>query len=244
MLAGYLSETRALLNDGAGQFFTDAALTNAINRSRRRIAYMSGCLRVIPPGTTTVPGQEQYPFAQWTALIQEVMPQAQSILACRSVAIGIGGKWLQEPSGEWRVAWGSWKPVWRRIVFTDFQARLRVYGGTFMGSISQPGWWTQYGEGPIAKIFLAPIPTMICPMELDLTLIPQPLLTDDDPDPIPYPWQDAVSYWAAVTALLGQQRREDAAAMQELFVADMPMCASVVCPQMIQNPYGATKRSA
>jgi len=81
-------------------------------------------------------------------------------------------------------------------------------------------------------------------MEVDLTVIPMPLMTDGDSEPIPYPWTDAVSYWAAVMCLLQQQRREDAAAMAELFGTELPMCASVVCPQMIQTAYGATLRSA
>jgi hypothetical protein len=81
-------------------------------------------------------------------------------------------------------------------------------------------------------------------MEVDLTLLPSPLMTDEDEDPIPYPWQDAVSYWAAVICLLKQQRKEDAQAMAQLFNSDMPMCAAMVCPQMITNVYGATLRSA
>jgi hypothetical protein len=45
-------------------------------------------------------------------------------------------------------------------------------------------------------------------------------------------------------ALTQQQRKDDAQAMAELFNSDLPMCAAVVCPQMIQNVYGATMRSA
>ena len=81
-------------------------------------------------------------------------------------------------------------------------------------------------------------------MEVDVHVIPQPLLTDNDIDPITYPWRDAVSYWAAVLCLYQQQRAQDAAAMTALFNAELPMCASVVCPQLIQNVYGATLRSA
>lgn len=245
MLAQYITETQNLLNDTGGQFFTLPTLTNYINRSRRRIAAASACLRVVPPGVQTIPFQEIYPLAGWFALVQEEMPQAQQILACRSLSVGIGGRWQrQEHSGEWRIIGGSWKPMWRRIVWTDFQARFRIYGGTFMGTISEPGWWTQYGAGPIGKIYLAPIPTQQMPMEVDLTVIPLPLLTDKDTDPLPYPWTDAVSYWAATLCLLQQQRREDAAAMAQLFNGDMPFAAAVVCPQMIQTPYGATMRSA
>jgi len=244
VLATYLSDTRNLLNDTGAQFFSDPALTSYINRSRRRIAAVSGCLRVMPPGTQTVANQETYPFAAWNALVQGVVPQAQSILACRSLAVGIGGKWQLDENGNGKIVGGSWKPMWRRIVWTDFQARFRIYGGTFMGILSEPGWWAQYGEGPAAQIYLAPIPTTSLPMEVDLTVIPQPLMTDGDSDPIPYPWTDAVSYWAAVMCLLQQQRREDAGAMAELFNTELPMCASVVCPQMIQSAYGATLRSA
>jgi hypothetical protein len=134
--------------------------------------------------------------------------------------------------------------MWKRIPWTDFQARMRIYNGTFYGTISEPGWWAQYGEGPAGSIYLAPIPAQANPMEIDLTVIPQPLLTDDDVDPIPYPWQDAVMYWAAVLCLQQQQRTQDAAAMAQVFNLELPICAAVVCPQFITNPYGATLRSA
>jgi hypothetical protein len=244
MLSQYQSETRLLLNDLQGQFFQDATLTNYINRSRRRIAAASGCLRVIPPGVQTVPNQEIYPFAAWNALVQQAMTGSRSILACRSVSVGIGGSWQQDQTGIWAIRGGSWKPMWRRIVWTDFQARFRIYGRTFMGTISDPGWWAQFNEGPIGSIYLAPIPTQALPMEVDLTCIPENLLTDNDPELIPYPWTDAVVWWAAVLAMLQQQRQQDAQAMAVAFNAEMPFAAAVVCPQMIQTPYGATMRSA
>lgn len=239
-----MTDTQNLLNDQGGQFFPEPTLHTYINRSRRRIAAASGCLRVIPPGIQTVPNQEIYPFAAWNALVQGIMPGAQSILACRSVSIAIGGKWQQQSDGSWIIVGGAWKPMWRRIVWTDFQARFRIYGRTFYGTISEPGWWSQYGEGPIGSIYLAPIPGQAQPMELDLTCIPTPLLTDKDPDPIPYPWNDAVSYWAATLCLMQQQRTQDATAMAQAFNAEMPFAAAVVCPQMIQTAYGAATRSA
>jgi hypothetical protein len=244
VLAQYIDEVQSHLNDSQGQFFTIPRLTNYINRSRRRIAAMSGCLRVVPPGTQTKPGREVYPFSEWNALAQQICPQSAGILSCRSLAIGIGGQWTEDADGIWSITQGTWKPVWRRIVWTDFQARFRIYGGTFYGTISQPGWYAQFGSGPLGCLYLAPIPSIAAPMEVDLTLIPQPLLTDADIEPIPYPWTDAVSYWAAVLAFLQQQRKEDAQSMAEMLIAELPMCASVVSPQFIQNPYGATLRSA
>lgn len=223
MLNQYVAETQELLNDQQGQFFKLSTLTTFINKSRRRIAAASGCVRCMPPGTQTHPQQEVYPFSDWISLIQGIMPGVESIMACRSLAVAIG------PRG--------WKPLWRRIVFTDFQARFRIYNQTYYGTISEPGWYAQYGAGPSGALYLAPIPAQSNPMEVDLTLIPSPMLDDDDPEPIPYPWSDAVPYWAATLCLLSQQRREDAKAMSLLFDAELPACAAVVCPTMVQSAY-------
>ena len=245
MLTQYITETQNFLNDSQGQFFTAPTLTNYINRSRRRLCAASGCLRVIPPGAQTIANQEIYPFSMWNALVQEVMPAAQSILACLSVSVGIGGRLTQDPiTSEWAITGGSWKPMWRRLPWSDFQARFRIYGRTFMGTISEPGWYAQYGLGQNAALYLAPVPTQSLPMEIDFLLTPTPLLTDNDPEPIPYPWTDAVPYWSAVLCLIQQQRPQEAQAMMQLFQSDLPMCASVVAPIMLQSPYGATMRSA
>ena len=74
-------------------------------------------------------------------------------------------------------------------------------------------------------------------MEVDLTCIPQPLIVDDDAEPIPFPWTDCVAYWAAAMCLMQQQRLQDAQAIVQLFNASMPECAAVVCPQMLQSMY-------
>lgn len=244
MLLQYVTDTRNFLNDQQGQFYPEPTLHNYINRSRRRIAAASGCLRVIPPGVQTEPNKEVYKFSSWNALVQQQMPGVKSILACRSLTVSIGGQWQQQDDGQWIIAGGAWKPLWRRIVWTDFQARFRIYGRTFYGTISEPGWWSQFNEGPIGSLYLAPIPGQKLPMEVDLTCIPEDLLTDKDHEIIPYPWTDAVAYWAATLCLVQQQRTADATAMAQAFNAEMPFAASVVCPQMIQTAYGAAMRSA
>jgi hypothetical protein len=230
MLARYIVDVQNLLNDQQAQFYTHPMLINFINRSRRRIAYASGCLRVLPMGVRTHPKQEVYRFSDWKSLVQKEAPGVDSILAIRSLAVAIGV--------------GGWKPTWRRIPWTDFQSRFRIFNGTFYGTISEPGWYAQYGLGELGSLYLAPIPAQSNPMEVDCTCIPTNLLTDNDPEPIPQPWQDAVSYWAAVLCLIQQQRAQDAQAMAQLFNTDLPFCASVVCPQMIQTAYGAVMRSA
>jgi hypothetical protein len=233
MLAQYVTEVQDHMNDCGGEFFRLPTLHRYINRARRRVAASSGVLRVLPFGTVTRPFQEIYEFSEWTSLVQDQMPGVQGVLFCRSLSVAIGGRWDLDG----KIRGGTWKMMWQRLAFTDFQARFRVYSGTFVGTISYPGWYAQLGSGPNGKIYLFPIPTQQNPMEVDLTCIPSDLITDDDPEPLPYPWTDAVSYWTAVLCLLQQQRRESAQAMAQLFNSDLPMCASVVCPQFLTSPY-------
>jgi len=231
VLAEHQAQTQNLLNDTGGQFFTLPTLTNYINRARRRIAMASGCIRVLPAGVQTQINQEVYPFNAWTSLVQAV-PGVREILAVRSLAIAIG----ETP--------GAWKPVWNRIPWTDFQARFRIWNGAWIGTISYPGYYAQYGFGVGGSIYLAPIPSQQQPMEVDCSCMPFPLQTDNDAEAIPLPWSDAVPYMAAFFCLLQQQRLQDAAAMLQLFHTELPACANAVAPQMITSPYGSAMRPA
>ena len=229
MLSEYISETQNHLNDALGQFFAVPTLTTYINRSRRRIAAASGCCRVLIKAKT-LPDQEEYRFYDWRPIAQ-AEPGIREILAVRSLAIAIG------PGS------GAWKPAWNRLVWSDFQARFRIWNRALVGTISYPGFYAQYGFGEAGSLFLAPIPSQIQPMEMDASCMPFPLENDDDPEAIPYPWTDAVSFYAAWLCLVQQQRREDAMAMLQVFAAELPFAASVVAPQMVQSPYGAVVRS-
>jgi hypothetical protein len=233
MLATYQADVQDLLADSGAQFYQVATLNRYINRARRRIAAASGCVRVMPKGAQTIAGQEEYKFHDWTALVQAV-PGVREILAVRSLAISIGGLGQR----------GAWKPIWNQVPWTDWQARFGIWNGAWVGTISYPGWWAQYGFGVNGSIFLAPIPSQAQSMELDCSCMPFPLETDDDPECIPQPWCDAVQYHAAFHALLQQQRPADAQALLQLYQAEMPFCASVVAPTFIQSPYGAVVRAS
>lgn len=229
MLAQYVGDVQNLLNDSGGQFYAVPTLTNYINRARRKIAAASGCVRIMPVGAKTHPGQEEYKFSEWTALVQAT-PGVREVLAVRTLAIAIG-------PGE-----GAWKPMWAGLPWTDFQARFRIWNNAWTGTMSYPGFFSQYGFGVHGSIFLAPIPASEQTMDLDCSCLPFPLQTDDDPECIPQPWCDAVAYFAAFLALMQQQRVQDASALLQIFQAELPFCASVVAPQKITSPYGAVIR--
>jgi hypothetical protein len=230
MLAEYLADTQNLLNDCGQQFFREQTLTSYINRGRRRIAMASGCVRVIPPGVQTVANQERYHFRDWMPLVQTT-PGVREIYLARSLAVAIG-------PGD-----GAWKPMWNRIPWTDFQARFRIWNRGWIGTISSPGFWSQHAFGTIGSIYLAPIPSLAQPMDVDCACLPFPLETDEDPECIPMPWTDAVPFYAATMCLLQQQRQQDAAMLLQIFSAELPFAASVVAPTLIQAPYGAALRA-
>jgi hypothetical protein len=230
VLQTYLSDTQNLLNDAGGQFFRVETLTNYVNRARRRISMVSGCVRIMPAGTQTVPNQESYKFREWMSLVQAT-PGVREIFAVRSLAIALG------PGN------GAWKPVWNRIPWTDFQARFRIWNQAWTGAISYPGFWSQYSFGNLGSLYLAPIPSTAQPMEMDFSCLPFPLESDDDPECIPQPWQDAVPYFASFLCFVQQQRLQDANVIAQLFQAELPACAAIVNPQAILSPYGAVMRS-
>ena len=149
MLNEYIAETQNHLNDSLGQFFSTSTLTTYVNRARRRIASASGCCRVLIKAKTQA-NQQEYKFSDWNAIAQ-LEPGIRQILAVRSLAIAIG------PGS------GAWKPMWNRIVWSDWQARFGIWNRAWLGSISYPGFYAQYGFGTNGSIFLAPIPSQVQP---------------------------------------------------------------------------------
>ena len=230
MLAEHQAQTQNLLNDAGGQFFAVPTLNNYINRARRRIAWASGCIRVLVHAQTLT-NQEQYRFRDWAAIAQ-AEPGVKGIYAVRTLAIAIG-------PGQ-----GAWKPTWNRLVWSDFQARFRIWNRAWIGTISYPGFYAQYGFGAAGSIYLAPIPSQQQPMELDCSCEPLALQDDNEAEAITSPWVDSVPYMAAFFCLAQQQRMQDAQGMLALFQADLPFCASIVSPTMITAPYGAVNRSS
>jgi hypothetical protein len=219
VLTSYLTATQSLLGDTAGQFYTTASLTTFINTARNRIAATGECVRWLPPSGSgqneTVASQEVYPFS----FVNTLIPSGSGIgevLAVRSVAI----------------ANGSIKPLWRQMVWTTFQARIRIYNGTFTGSPSV-GFWSQFSFGSLGSIYLGPIPSQANPMDWDCTCLPLALNTDADPEAIPYPWTDLVPFYAAYLALLSQQRPADADQMFARMMQMNPWAARVVKPQFV-----------
>ena len=138
-------------------------------------------------------GQEVYTFASRTAQAQ-LTPGVQAIHGVLSIT----------------ASWGASRPMLGRKDWTTFQAKYRSWAA---GWLNNPVVWASYGQGANGSVYLAPIPANPFNMEWDTYCVPIPLVNDGTAEAIPYPWTDAVPYYAAYLAASNAQRAQDAASM-------------------------------
>jgi hypothetical protein len=68
----------------------------------------------------------------------------------------------------------------------------------------------QQGQGTAGSLVFAPVPIASATASFDAVLLPSPLIDDSTPEAIPYPWTDAVPFWAAWLCMMNAQRQADA----------------------------------
>ncbi len=142
----------------------------------------------------TQPSQEVYNFSTASAIIAAQVPGASQVIGVQSVA----------------VSWGASKPVLRNYPWTAFQAYLRSVN---IVSQNYPSVWSQYAQGVNGSLYLFPIPALASQMEWDCYCTTADLVDDSSVDLVPYPWTEAVPFYACYYAYQNAQRRDDAQAM-------------------------------
>ena len=218
VLSDYLTDTQRLLHDPQAKYYSTTDLTSYINTARGQIASEGQCVRALPTGNNAAVGQEVYPFGPVNTLVQAQFPGVQSIQGVLSVA----------------VSWGSMKPVLTQMVWSDFQALLRSYN---IGLQNYPSVYAQYGQGTSGSIYLFPQPSQVSAMDWDCYCLPIALVDDTSVEALPYPWTDAVPYYAAYKAYLNSQRWPDSKAMFDEFTKFMKRARSQSEPPFIPDYY-------
>lgn len=169
------------------------------------------------PINATVLAQELYTFSALNALAANVSGVA-SIQSILSVA----------------VSQGNVKPMLRYMSFVQFQAFCRVLSGTEQ---NYPSIWSQYGQGASGSIYLFPVPSGTYSMDWDCCCLPINLATDSDPEAIPYPWTEAVPYYAAKLCYEYSQRPDDAAKMLSEYNRYMLEARAFSMPPQVPDVY-------
>lgn len=119
--------------------------------------------------------------------------------------------------------------------FSTYQAQIRNYPLQYQFC---PTVGAQYGVGENGAFYLYPIASQNYQMEWDIFCLPQDLLTDQDVEAIPQPWNDIVPYFAAYFAFLEMQNFNSARAMKQEFDEFLQRYSYATQPGRRINPTG------
>lgn len=179
----YLLQTRRLLHDALGQFYSDTELTDDINQARNRVCTDTRCLRQLitnaATGLTLTTAQEKYTFATYL----------NSPVGIGLRVVGISGI---------TVYYGTLRRKLMRWSFTRVDALLRP--------------WQSYQTLPIAfasmgatDVYIAPIPDQAYACDWEVAVTPVALATDADAETIPVMFTPPIPFYAAYLAKFNEQ---------------------------------------
>jgi hypothetical protein len=100
-----------------------------------------------------------------------------------------------------------------------------------------PREWCQFGQGALGSIFVNPVPATGFVLSCDCACLPVPLASDATPEAIPYPWTDAVPYYAAYMAYLTAQDAVGAQNMLDLYTTFMARARAMATPTVLPRQY-------
>ncbi len=215
MLTAYLSQVERLLQNPAATpaLYSVADLTYYINVARGQVAIETKCVRANIT-VSTVNGTMQYPLANITPGGSGFGP----IVNVQSASYASGSGYVYLNPRKWDY----------------FNTFLMCQPSILTGA---PVDWSQYGVGENGVIYLSPIPGGVYSVILDAVCAPIPLVTDGTAEAIPYPYTDAVPFFAAYFAYLSAQRTADAASMAQQYQEFIGRAAMASETRRPNSPY-------
>ncbi len=165
-----------------------ATIDAAINKARFQLAGETECIR--KQGTLALSsGVAEYPFFQIAVLSPSGAGQA---IAVRLVKVGN-----------------------TRIDLRPWEWFFNYYINN--GVIGTPSVAAQLGQGENGSLFFNPVPNLSLTATVDIAAFPNILVDDTTEEGIPYPWHDAVPFYAAWLVLMSLQRQSDANSMYQRY---------------------------
>lgn len=189
MLASYLAVTRLLLANPAAKtaLYTDSDLTRYINLARQQMAAETECVRAY--GSLAIVS----PTAQYSmSAISTGRADATAVISVRQASLSTGSAGLSIPMAARPFEW------FNTYILQNQYNVARA-----------PDTWTVFEQGQQGILFVNP-PDANYTLKLDTACLPIALVDDTTAEAIPYPWQDAVPYYAAFYAYMSSQRQSDA----------------------------------
>lgn len=204
--------TAITLQSAGTGYFAPAISFSGAGSGASAVATVSGIAQ------TTI-NQEAYAFSALNPLIATSGSGVESIYMVNGVSL----------------IWGSYRYTLMHTGFQRYQAQIRVYQGNYA---FVPAVFAQFNQGGDGTLYMYPVPNQAYQMEWDCCCIPAALATDADPEAIPYPWTDAVKYFAAYLALSSKQRWADADRMFNEYEKFMKRSRQFSSPRATTNWYG------
>jgi hypothetical protein len=206
MLTAYQTEVNALIQAPSSPIplVPTSQITSYINSARNQVATEGECIRQFCT-LTFVANQGSYTLAAF------VPPASLGLASAFTVRQGyFGGNLLDIRSWEW-------------------------FGAYYLvsGAVGPPVHMAQEGQGSLATFYFSPIPTAPGTAVFDCTCLPVPLVDDTTIEAIPFPWTDAVPYWAAWLALQSLQRQADAEFMMQRYNVLMRRARDEASPSVL-----------
>lgn len=190
MLNAYLAAVQNLLQapSAPNPLVSSATLTADINTARAQVALDAECIREFFDMALTS-GVRAYAFSSFT--------NAGAGVQAAPLAI-------------------------RQALINNVEIAVRNWEWFVSYCLTAPGSGTptvcaQQGQGQGGILNVCPTPNASLTLVADVVGLPLPLASDSDPEAIPYPWTDAVPFYAAWLALMSMQRQADAQLMLERY---------------------------
>ncbi len=208
-LIAYQQITRRLLNDATFAKFNDFDLLDWINIARNQIAAEGEAIHRVGFSNTAI-GTSEYDIG--------AIPIANNVGVGEPVAarmIAVNNVLLSPRSWEW--------------MFEYYIAPGAANGVSVD--------WGQLVQGTGGSIYLGPPPSGVWPMIVDVVCLPLAIATDADPEALPYPFTDAIPYFAAYMALLTVGDFDTADKMFALYERFITRARALSTPTVLPDQY-------
>jgi hypothetical protein len=129
------------------------------------------------------------------------------------------------------IYWGNSRIPLRYMPWSQFNADVRFW----QNYIGRPCVFSIYGQG---KIYIAPVPDQVYPMELDTVAQPIPLVDVNEIDSIKLPYNEPVKFWAAYLAKYKEQSYGEAEIYKQEYMKQVQSVLTTTFTRRLPSAYG------
>jgi hypothetical protein len=211
----YVARTRRLLTDGGPNFyFSNDAITDAINEARRKVANFTGCLRQLVTDITLPQGQELYNVSQ---------------MIDRGTPPNLGTYFI-----ELKGITTYWDGTRVKCVYRPFAEQDVWFRSFTQGFTGPPASMAMMGSN---IVYLNPTPDRDYQSDWDVVFTAIPLGTSSDLENIPTVYQDCIPYAAASIAKFGEQSLSESDVFLNKYRSEMREACFAHFKSRVRDPY-------